>query len=98
MPRIAIIPGDGIGPETMAEVRKLIDWMNANRDTGFVTEEGLVGGGEAIGREVDGAPVGRFQRDGPGAEADEFGFDFELAGGVGPGARGGLSFVGRKES
>ena len=41
---LLLLPGDGIGPEAMAEVRKLISWMNANEDAGFVTEEGLVGG------------------------------------------------------
>jgi len=49
-----LLPGDGIGPEAMAEVVKLIDQMNAEEKTGFVTDEGLVGGaaydahGEAI--------------------------------------------------
>ncbi len=28
----------------MAEVRKIIAYMNAERDAGFVTDEGLVGG------------------------------------------------------
>ncbi|MBP1851961.1 3-isopropylmalate dehydrogenase [Rhizobium halophytocola] len=39
-----LLPGDGIGPETMGEVRKIIDYMNAEQDAGFVTDEGLVGG------------------------------------------------------
>lgn len=39
-----LLPGDGIGPEAMAEVRKFIDWMNAHLDAGFVVEQGLVGG------------------------------------------------------
>ena len=49
-----LLPGDGIGPETMAEVVKLIDHMNAKEGAGFVTDQGLVGGsaydahGEAI--------------------------------------------------
>ncbi|OCP11457.1 3-isopropylmalate dehydrogenase, partial [Ensifer sp. LC14] len=37
-------PGDGIGPEAMAEVRKIIAYMNAELGAGFVTDEGLVGG------------------------------------------------------
>ena len=41
---IFLLPGDGIGPEATAEVSKLIDWMNENTDSGFVVEEGLVGG------------------------------------------------------
>ena len=49
-----LLPGDGIGPEAMAEVTKLIDHMNEAEGAGFVTETGLVGGcahdahGEAI--------------------------------------------------
>ena len=39
-----LLPGDGIGPETMAEVKKLIAAMNEKLGSGFVTEEGLVGG------------------------------------------------------
>ncbi len=41
---ILMLPGDGIGPEVMGEVSRIIDWMNANMDAGFVVEEGLVGG------------------------------------------------------
>ncbi len=39
-----LLPGDGIGPEAMAEVRKIIAHMNSTMNAGFVTEEGLVGG------------------------------------------------------
>jgi 3-isopropylmalate dehydrogenase len=39
-----LLPGDGIGPEAMAEVRKLIAVMNEDMDSGFVVDEGLVGG------------------------------------------------------
>ncbi len=39
-----LLPGDGIGPEAMAEVRKIIAWMNEARAANFVTDEGLVGG------------------------------------------------------
>src|SRR2546426_301014 len=42
---LLLLPGDGIGPEVMAEVRKLIAWMNAHGLGSFETEEGLVGGG-----------------------------------------------------
>ncbi len=41
---ILILAGDGIGPEVCAQVAKLIDWMNANSDKNFTTEEKLVGG------------------------------------------------------
>ena len=42
--KLLILPGDGIGPEVMAEVRKVIDWMTANRGLVFEVEEDLVGG------------------------------------------------------
>ncbi|WP_336070946.1 3-isopropylmalate dehydrogenase [Nitratireductor rhodophyticola] len=42
--KLLLLPGDGIGPEAMAEVKKLIDMMNADFGAGFETEEGLVGG------------------------------------------------------
>ncbi|MEZ5674312.1 MAG: 3-isopropylmalate dehydrogenase [Thalassovita sp.] len=43
-PSLLILPGDGIGPEVMAEVRKIIDWYGAKRDLTFDVSEGLVGG------------------------------------------------------
>jgi 3-isopropylmalate dehydrogenase len=43
-PSLLILAGDGIGPEVMAEVRKVIDWMGARRGLRFAVEEGLVGG------------------------------------------------------
>ena len=30
-PSLLILPGDGIGPEVMAEVRKVIDWFGSAR-------------------------------------------------------------------
>jgi 3-isopropylmalate dehydrogenase len=42
--KLLLLPGDGIGPEVMAEVKKLIAWMNARGLGQFETEEGLVGG------------------------------------------------------
>ena len=42
--KLLLLPGDGIGPEAMAEVRKLIALMNDKFGAGFETEEGLVGG------------------------------------------------------
>src|ERR1044072_947815 len=41
---LLLIPGDGIGPEVMAEVKKLIGWMNSHPMGTFTTEEGLCGG------------------------------------------------------
>src|SRR5690606_16222411 len=43
-PTLLILPGDGIGPEVMAEVRKVIAWFGANRGLRFAIEEDLVGG------------------------------------------------------
>ena len=43
-PSLLILPGDGIGPEVMAEVRKVIDWFGANRAMTFDVSEDLVGG------------------------------------------------------
>src|SRR5580704_12146610 len=42
--KLLLLPGDGIGPEVMAEVKKLIAWMNAHGMGPFETDEGLVGG------------------------------------------------------
>ena len=43
-PSILILPGDGIGPEVMAEVRKIIDWFGAKRGLKFDVSEDLIGG------------------------------------------------------
>jgi 3-isopropylmalate dehydrogenase len=43
-PSLLILPGDGIGPEVMAEVRRIIDWLGAKRGIVFDVSEGLVGG------------------------------------------------------
>jgi 3-isopropylmalate dehydrogenase len=41
---ILLLPGDGIGPEVVAETKKVIDWFSANRGTTFTTSEALLGG------------------------------------------------------
>jgi 3-isopropylmalate dehydrogenase len=38
------LPGDGIGTEVMAEVRKILSWMDSQGVANFETDEGLVGG------------------------------------------------------
>ncbi len=43
-PSLLILPGDGIGPEVMEEVRKVIDWLGDNRGIAFDVSEDLVGG------------------------------------------------------
>jgi len=42
--KLLLLPGDGIGPEVMAEVKRLIAWMNAHGSVRFETDEELVGG------------------------------------------------------
>lgn len=42
--KILVLPGDGIGPEIMHEVRRVIDWLAKHRSLGFDVEEDLVGG------------------------------------------------------
>jgi 3-isopropylmalate dehydrogenase len=42
--KLLLLPGDGIGPEVMAEVKRLIEWLNAQGIADFETEQGLVGG------------------------------------------------------
>ena len=41
---LLILPGDGIGPEVMAEVRKVIAWFGKRRGLVFDVDEDLVGG------------------------------------------------------
>ena len=42
--RLLLLPGDGIGPEVMAEVRRVMAWFDKRRALGFEVEDGLVGG------------------------------------------------------
>ncbi|HJM91113.1 MAG: 3-isopropylmalate dehydrogenase [Alphaproteobacteria bacterium] len=51
---LLILPGDGIGPEVMREVRRVIDWMDKRRAVTFDISEGRVGG-SAI--DADGTPL-----------------------------------------
>ncbi|SDW23704.1 3-isopropylmalate dehydrogenase [Roseicitreum antarcticum] len=53
-PSLLILPGDGIGPEVMAEVRKVIDWFGANQGLNFDVSEDLVGG---AAYDVHGVPL-----------------------------------------
>jgi 3-isopropylmalate dehydrogenase len=52
--KLLLLPGDGIGPEVMGEVERLIDWVNASGIAAIETETDLVGGaaydahGEAV--------------------------------------------------
>ena len=53
-PSILILPGDGIGPEVMAEVKKIISWYGDKRGLAFDVNEDLVGG---AAYDVHGVPL-----------------------------------------
>jgi 3-isopropylmalate dehydrogenase len=42
--KFLLLPGDGIGPEVVGEVKKIISWFNNNKSLDFEIEEELVGG------------------------------------------------------
>ena len=42
--KLLLLPGDGIGPEVVKEVRKIVEWFNKKKSLDFKIEEGLVGG------------------------------------------------------
>jgi 3-isopropylmalate dehydrogenase len=60
---ILYLPGDGIGPEVMAEVKKIVTWMNAQGIAKFETDQGLVGGSayDAHGKAVSDADMDKAQ-------------------------------------
>jgi len=60
--KLLILPGDGIGPEVMAEVERVIDWFRA-RGLGFEVEHDLVGGAayDAHGTPLTDAAMARAQ-------------------------------------
>jgi 3-isopropylmalate dehydrogenase len=62
-PKLLILPGDGIGPEVMAEVRKVIGWLGRARGIAFEVEEDLVGGAayDAHGTPLTDATMARAQ-------------------------------------
>jgi len=41
---LLILPGDGIGPEIVAQARRVVDWLGKNRGLNFTVHEDLVGG------------------------------------------------------
>ncbi|MEE9455436.1 MAG: 3-isopropylmalate dehydrogenase [Paracoccaceae bacterium] len=53
-PSLLILAGDGIGPEVMDEVKKIITWYGDNRDMHFNVSEDLVGG---AAYDAHGAPL-----------------------------------------
>ena len=40
--KLYFLPGDGIGPEIMAEVRRIAEWMNTQRNARFELSDGLL--------------------------------------------------------
>ena len=52
--KLLILPGDGIGPEVMREVRRVIDWMDRRRMVTFDVSDDLVGGASIDAR---GTPI-----------------------------------------
>ncbi|HVZ70342.1 MAG TPA: 3-isopropylmalate dehydrogenase, partial [Rhizomicrobium sp.] len=52
--KILLLPGDGIGPEVMAETRRVLEWFGKNRKLQYAVEEDLVGG---ISYDTHGTPA-----------------------------------------
>ena len=46
--KILLLPGDGIGPEVIGEVRKILDWMNKTKSLDFVLSQELIGGASIL--------------------------------------------------
>ncbi|NNG05712.1 MAG: 3-isopropylmalate dehydrogenase, partial [Inquilinus sp.] len=42
--KLLVLAGDGIGPDVMREVRRVVEWMGRDRGIRFDVTEGLVGG------------------------------------------------------
>ena len=42
--KFLLLPGDGIGPEVVGEVKKIIHWFNKNKSLDFEIDEDLAGG------------------------------------------------------
>ena len=51
---LLLLPGDGIGPEVMYEVRRVVDWFTRRRGMEFQLTEDLVGGASI---DVHGVPI-----------------------------------------
>jgi len=50
--KLLVLPGDGIGPEVMREVRRVVEWMGRRRTVSFDITEDLVGGSAIDARGV----------------------------------------------
>ena len=42
--KLLLLPGDGIGPEVVREVKKIVEWLNKNKSLDFKIDEELIGG------------------------------------------------------
>ncbi|MGR3572991.1 3-isopropylmalate dehydrogenase [Brevirhabdus sp.] len=62
-PTLLILAGDGIGPEVMDEVKRIIAWFGDKRDLRFDVEEDLVGGAayDATGTPLTDATMAKAQ-------------------------------------
>ena len=52
--KFLLLPGDGIGPEVVGEVKKIILWFNNNKSLDFEIEEDLAGG---VSYDKHGTPI-----------------------------------------
>jgi 3-isopropylmalate dehydrogenase len=52
--RLLILAGDGIGPEVMTEVWRVLEWLDRKRGIGFDISQGLVGGASI---DAQGVPI-----------------------------------------
>src|ERR1700727_1475659 len=61
--KLLLFPGDGIGPEVMAELEKIIDHFNSEGVASFEVQKGLVGGGayDKHGKAISDADMGLAQ-------------------------------------
>ena len=52
--KILLLPGDGIGPEVVGEVKKIIQWFNSNKSLDFEIDQDLAGG---VSYDKHGTPI-----------------------------------------
>ena len=52
--KFLLLPGDGIGPEVVGEVKKIIKWFNKNKSLDFEIDEDLAGG---VSYDKHGTPI-----------------------------------------
>jgi 3-isopropylmalate dehydrogenase len=52
--KFLLLPGDGIGPEVVSEVKKIIKWFNKNKSLDFEIDEDLAGG---VSYDKHGTPI-----------------------------------------